>query len=336
MPLSNLQRTNIEKALAGGNSDFAVNLTDADACYLLAVIARDLGLQDKFPELPRLEADYYDLPLRGVPVGKASFWPLVNRLVALDPNTDSYFTCLGKMHRSRLKYGAILQRQPLPTMNQVGPRGLLQFGTMTPAALTALMFWRKWIYDIDNRAAQETGYLFEPILASAVGGSPASARSSPVKRRSKPTEGRQVDCIREKTAYEFKLRITIAASGQGRWKEELDFAADANASGYRPVLVVFDDTRNDKLDAITKAFQASGGDVHIGEAAWVHLDSVAGPTMANFIERYVRLPIQAMLEAAPGPVLPSLSLSMDGNSVVIVVGGERYELHRQPGEPEED
>ena len=29
-------------------------------------------------------------------------------------------------------------------------------------------------------------------------------------------------------AYEFKLRVTIAASGQGRWKEELDFPSDCN------------------------------------------------------------------------------------------------------------
>ena len=34
--------------------------------------------------------------------------------------------------------------------------------------------------------------------------------------------------------------MTIAASGQGRWKEELDFPADCKASGYVPVLVVLD------------------------------------------------------------------------------------------------
>jgi hypothetical protein len=30
----------------------------------------------------------------------------------------------------------------------------------------------EWLYDIDNRSAQETGYLFEPILAAAIGGIP--------------------------------------------------------------------------------------------------------------------------------------------------------------------
>ena len=44
------------------------------------------------------------------------------------------------------------------------PRGLLQYGGMSPKTLAGFLLWRKWIFDIDNRAGQETGYLFEPII----------------------------------------------------------------------------------------------------------------------------------------------------------------------------
>jgi len=43
---------------------------------------------------------------------------------------------------------------------------MLQYGQADPAALAVLLTWRKWIYDIDNRAAQETGYVFEPALVA--------------------------------------------------------------------------------------------------------------------------------------------------------------------------
>src|SRR5207245_2002841 len=57
-----------------------------------------------------------------------------------------------------------------------------------------------------------------------------SAKKSPIKRTDNPKFGRQVDCLDGKHAYEFKMRVTIAASGQGRFKEELDFARDCNQS----------------------------------------------------------------------------------------------------------
>lgn len=335
MPLNNLQRAAIEKARVGGTSDWSVPLDDASSAYLLAVIVRDLGHNSRFTELPVVQGDYYDQDLAKMKVSRVDFWKSLSRLVDLDANADSYFTCLAKLHRSRLKYAAILERQAFPTMNQVGPRGLLQFGTMSPPALTALLFWRKWLFDIDNRAAQETGYLFEPILAAAVSGTPVSATKSPIRRQSDPNKGRQVDCIRGKTAYEFKLRITIAASGQGRWQEELDFATDASASGYKPVLVVFDDTENDKLTAIVKKFREERGEVHVGQRAWDHLDEVAGPTMARFIDRYVRRPIQAMLGAVPNPdQIPPLKLSVNGETLTFALGTEEVNITRRPAEPD--
>lgn len=335
MALNNMQRAAIERARVGGTSGWSVPMNDGDSSYLLAIIVRDLAFSTRFPELPVLQEAYYDQPITEMTLPGVAFWELMSRLVELDPNADSYFTCLAKLHRSRLKYDAILRRQPFPTMNQVGPRGLLQFGSMSPPALTALLFWRKWLFDIDNRAAQETGYLFEPILAAAVGGAPVGSSRSPVRRQADPGKGRQVDCIRDRSAYEFKLRITIAASGQGRWKEELEFATDASGSGFTPILVVFDDTSNDKLDTIIKAFRAAGGYVYKGQQAWEHLDSVAGPTMAKFIDTYVKQPIQAMLDAVPDlDHLPFLKLSVDGTILTVAVGEELHTIERHPSEAE--
>ena len=162
-------------------------------------------------------------PLESLRLSNQDFLALFERLVTLEPNADTYFSCLSTLHKSRLKYERILRTQPIPTIiDQVGPRGLLQYGSLGPKALTALLFWRKWMFDIDNSAAQETGYLFEPIIAAAIGGAPASARRSPVLRQG-TGRGQQVDCLKGDKAFEIKLRVTIAASGQGRWQEELDW-----------------------------------------------------------------------------------------------------------------
>lgn len=238
------------------------------------------------------------------------------------------------MHKSRLKYERILQTQPLPTIDQVGPRGLLQYGSLSPQALTGFLFWRKWLFDIDNRAGQETGYLFEPIIASAIGGVPAGTRRSPIYREGDVTKGqRQVDCIRDDVAYEFKLRVTTAASGQGRWQEELDFPRDCKANGFTPVLIVLDPTRNEKLDALERAFIAHGGEVHIADA-WPYLNVLAGATMTIFLERYVHEPIRRLLASLPDTdteetmVLPELMLRMSGGNVTINVGGETLLINR--------
>ena len=234
-----------------------------------------------------------------------------------------------RLHKGRLKYETILRTQPMPTIEQVGPRGLLQYGSLSPSVFTSLLFWRKWFYDIDNRAAQETGYIFEPIIANAIGGTPAPSKKSPVKRVSDNRKGRQVDCIREKKAYELKLRVTIAASGQGRWKEELDFPADCKASGFTPVLVVLDSTPNDKLAQLEKAFNAQGGEVYIGEYAWNHLEKVAGQTMAKFLEQYVREPLKQLLDEVRKE-LPRLVAEMKGQNIKVSIGTETLTIQRTP------
>jgi hypothetical protein len=253
-------------------------------------------------------------------------------LASLDKNAETFFACLAAMHKGRLKYERILQTQPVPTVDQVGPRGLLQYGRLGTKALTPFLMWRKWIYDIDNRAAQETGYVFEPIIAAAIGGVPCGAKKSPIKRQGNQKMGRQVDCIRDKRAHEIKLRVTIAASGQGRWKEELDFPADCKGSGYVPVLVVLDPTPNQKLDELKAKFLAEGGEAHVGEKAWEYLHSLAGATMTRFLERYVHEPLQTVLDEAPGTPeeLPDLLLKMEGGQFIAIIAGETLTVRRDP------
>ena len=214
-------------------------------------------------------------------------------------------------------------------MDQVGPRALLQYGQMSTKALAGFLLWRKWFFDIDNRAGQETGYLFEPIIAYAIGGSPFSAQKSPIRRSEDKQKGRQVDCIRGKLAYEIKLRVTIAASGQGRWQEELEFPIDCKQSGYTPVLLVLDPTPNPKLAELVKTFQTQHGQTYVGDEAWKHLDEAAGNTMSIFLRNYVQQPITETLKQSPAS-LPDISFRMSDTAFALEIEGENVEYVRQP------
>ncbi len=289
-------------------------------------------LFDKFPEIPRNLPAFFGIDsLSSLRLPGLEFPAFYERLLTLVKDADAYFYCLGTLHKARLKYERILQAQPIPTVDQVGPRGLLQYGALSPSALVAFLFWRKWIFDIDNRAGQETGYLFEPIIASAIGGVPAPAKKSPVKRKG-ANSGRQVDCLRatDKRAYEIKLRVTIAASGQGRWKEELQFPEDARTSDYTPVLIVLDPTENDKLKELANAFRAQKGEVYIGPDAWKHLAEKAGATMATFLEKYVHIPLQALLDKAPEKLPDLLFRVTDGHIEITIGGREKLTIKRNP------
>jgi hypothetical protein len=336
MALTKAQAAIWQKAKALGAGDQAVVLSDEMCCYLLARIVLDLEQQGKFPKVPVNLPPLFtnqaasELVLPGV--GAKAFYESV---VAGIPDADTYFACIAALQKARLKYERILSTQPIPTLEQVGPRALLQYGKLSSQALVSLLFWRKWFFDIDNRAGQETGYLFEPVIAYAIGGTPAPSKRSPVKRHRDKTKGRQVDCIIDQRAYELKIRVTIAASGQGRWQEELDFPIDCRESGFKPVLVCMDGTRNPKLDALEAAFRKQKGEVYIGERAWAHLESLAGDTMAKFIERYVRGPIQALLTEGDKPLL-DLRAKFGAGAIDIGLGTECLHILRGIPEPTDD
>lgn len=323
------QKTLIEKARNVGNSEMAVPLSAEVCAYLCGVVAKDLNLVSQVPEVPQdLPAFFETWPVSSLTLAGIPFDDLAAKVFALKPDSDTYFSCLATLHKSRLKYEQILQRQAFPTFDQVGPRGLLQFGSLPSPALAGMLYWRKWLYDLDNRAAQETGYLFEPILANAIGGTPVSAKRSPVKRQSDRGKGRQVDCVKQKLAYEFKIRVTIAASGQGRWGEELQFPIDCVGSGFTPVLVVLDPIPNPKLTDLVQAFNDAGGQTFVGDSAWQHLEDQAGPVMSVFLERYVRQPLAALLNDAPVPLPPMTVRMAEGGNVEFEVGNDKLRVER--------
>lgn len=299
LTLEQTKRLSKARVLGQGRA-LPIHLEDWELAKLVAIIADDVdnsAIRQLVPKLPAsARGDYYNAPLAWFTerVAIADFAGIYLQCVEAIEDFETYFENLCELHKRRRKYEMILSAQPLPTMLQVSPRSLLEFGIIATPALASWITWRKWFYDIDNRAAQETGYLFEPILASALGGIPYGARNSPIKRTSDGNKGRQVDCIVGRDAYEFKLRVTIAASGQGRFGEELDFARDCKESGYVPILLVLDPTPSSRLDDLKSAFERFGGRAHIGDEAWQHLEDEAGVTMATFVEKYVRRPIAAL------------------------------------------
>lgn len=304
----------------GSATAIPIFLEDCELLKLLSVILSDTGNPRRSANQPSLppncRGDYYQIPLAWFEddTDSQNFISAYLDCAENIADFDTYFDCLCELHKRRKKYERILSAQPLPTMLQVSPRALLEFGIIATPALASWLMWRKWFYDIDNRAAQETGYLFEPILASALGGQPYGARNSPIKRVSEPTKGRQVDCIVDRRAYEFKLRVTIAASGQGRFAEELDFARDCQASKFEPVLLVLDPTPSARLTDLSAEYRRVGGAVYIGAEAWQHIEAEAGPVMAVLIEKYVRRPIAALDAHATRLMDLHVTASAEGNS----------------------
>jgi hypothetical protein len=112
----------------------------------------------------------------------------------------------------------------------------------------------------------------------------------------------------------------------------LDFPSDCKASRYTPVLVVLDPTPNVKLTELQAKFLAGGGEVYIGENAWVYLRSLAGPTMSRFLDQYVHTPLQAVLAEVPTITeeLPELLLKMERAHFTACIRGESLVVRRTP------
>jgi hypothetical protein len=296
---------------------------------LIYIAARDTGLEG-LPEppspAPGLFDDDFDLDFAFPGPDPRELFELA---LTLNAELETYVACLATIHKFRLKYRQVLSTQPFATMDQVGPRALLQYGQLENRSLAALLVWRKWLYDIDNRAAQDTGYLFEPVISAALGGASFGARNSPVRRLDDPSKGRQIDCVIDDRAYEIKIRVTIAASGQGRWREELTFPEEARAAGFVPVLVVLDPTDNPKLAELVRAYCAAGGKHYLGEDAWAHLRATASAEMATFLEEYIHAPLDAVVDPlSENEPLPNLQLTDLMTSVRFEVGEDSWSVPR--------
>jgi hypothetical protein len=255
-----------------------------------------------------------------------------HQLIRREPDARLYFSNLCEILKRRIKYQRILSAQPKPTMDQIGPRSLLEYGVVPTNLLGTWLMWRKWVFDVDNRSGQETGYLFEPVLASCMGGTTVGSRNSPVKRVNengkKTADGRQIDCLdaEAKIAYEFKLRVTIAASGQGRFAEELSFPVECKAAGLTPVLIVLDPTPSARLSELQKAFENNGGDVHV-DNAWDFIEQKAGKCMSTFIEKYLR-PVLLQMAAFDDKLPDALLLTWGKDEIAFKAGKEAFKIKR--------
>lgn len=208
------------------------------------------------------------------------------------------------------------------------------YGVCSSDLLADWMEWRKWIFDIDNRSAQETGYVFEPILASCLGGIPMSAKNSPVKRMddngNPTTNGRQIDCYIEDSAevYELKMRVTIAASGQGRFNEEMSFPEEAKKAGLTPILVVFDENESTLLSKLKQQYVECGGQCFIGKAAWNMLKERAGHEMGIFINKYIYPPLSVIEKHLKEPP-KAITLSQNEDQIKIKGENGEYIINRK-------
>ncbi|MCX6320114.1 MAG: restriction endonuclease [Bacteroidetes bacterium] len=320
-----------------------VTLDESELYAIFLLICSDLkwdiakiGLKKPTKRLPH--NNYYKISLGWFSSHKKT--PTIYELqetlgkgIDIDSDFGLYFLNLCSLHKRRLKFQKILQYQPKPTMDQVGPRGLLEYGICDNDMLNSWLIWRKWIFDIDNRSGQETGYLFEPILASCLVGEAVGSTNSPVKRldeNGKPkATGRQIDCYigAENVAYEFKIRVTIAASGQGRFGEELSFSKECRAAGITPILIVLDPTSSSRLTELTNVFKSYKGEVYIGEKAWKHLEEKAGKIMSHFINNYIKPPLKRINDFDTSK-LSSIKLTWDKDKIIIQGDTKKYRIER--------
>lgn len=325
-----------------------VTLNEAELFSIFLIICSDLqwdvskiGLMKPAKPLPHKE--YYQVPLEWFSSHDKT--PTIQQLletlskgIEIDSDFGMYFLNLCSLHKRRLKFQKILHHQPKPTMDQVGPRGLLEYGICDNDLLNSWLIWRKWVFDIDNRSGQETGYLFEPILASCLGGEAVGSTNSPVKRLDEngapKATGRQIDCYigAENLAYEFKIRVTIAASGQGRFGEELSFPKECKAAGITPVLVVLDPTPSNRLTELAQVFKNNNGLVYIGTQAWEHLEEQSGEIMSHFIDNYIKPPLKAINEFDTSKI-SSIKLTWDNDKITIQGDTNEYVIDREsPGD----
>lgn len=325
-----------------GTGDAQVVISDGELYALLSIAFVDLGWSHEELGAERISLpseNYYEIPLSWFDSqGKAEFSSVkIVELLKLAFEKDNdfglYIENFSALHRRRVKYRRILSSQPMPNMDQIGPRSLLEYGCCETSLLANWMVWRKWVYDIDNRSAQETGYLFEPLLASCLGGEPVGAKNSPVKRLDQngnsKKEGRQIDCLvpGSNRTYELKLRVTIAASGQGRFGEELSFAEESQAAGFIPVLLVLDPTPSSRLTELSEKYISCGGEFYHGEEAWKHMEEEAGEVISVFVEKHIRPAIQGIEEVdilLPEPI----NLTWSEDKIKISSSSSSYTINR--------
>jgi len=250
-----------------------------------------LGSDPSFPalKLSRPLGDFYDMrpdpELHGT-VSPAEVLQIIEHLSRTSPDGLKALELLAEIYKRRMRFSHVLSTQSIPSPTQLGHRSLLEFGT-SPKAISDTLRLRKMLYDIDNRSAQESAYLYMKIMAAALGGRTVSAKTSPILKSGSNHGRRAVDCIAGRRAYDFKARMTEAPSRRARFEDETSFARDCYISGYTPVLLVLNQLPGQRPIETVDAFERYDGEVYIGTDAWDHVRDVAGPLLSAFLDRFV-------------------------------------------------
>lgn len=90
MPLSQMQKSLIERARSVGSSEMAVPISDAAGVYLLVRTVRDLGLQARYAEIPEDVQPFYETaPVSSLALDGLSFDALAENLFNSTPDAGA-------------------------------------------------------------------------------------------------------------------------------------------------------------------------------------------------------------------------------------------------------
>lgn len=123
------------KIVADARSLGPITMSDRELARLVAIVLRDLGHEDRIPEWARdvPPDDYFEVPLSWFTQDEHRPFDFGRFFLGCCEAVQGFaiiFRCITKLHRHRRKFEVILRTQPLPTMDQVARRGLLEFGKL--------------------------------------------------------------------------------------------------------------------------------------------------------------------------------------------------------------
>lgn len=296
------------------------HLSDHCMIRLAAHIYWDLFDIDPYDQIPDFTADlgdFYEMTpdIEGAAASSpAQTLAVLQDFTELHPDGLKSLHLLAEIYKRRLRFAHILSQSRVPSPVDLGHRSLIEAGTC-PKEIADHLRVRKMLYDIDNRSAQESAYLYMKIMASVLGGETVSSRNSPILKNGSSHARRAVDCIAGRRAYDFKARMTEAPSRRARFADETLFARDCFASGYIPVLLVLNQLPGQRSVETIETFERYGGEVYIGSHAWDHIREVAGPILSRFLDSYIHPRADAVaLEDGPleeGALWPGHDLEME-------------------------
>ena len=225
--LSSTQKKQISKLReVGKNGLSAYRFHDGALAKIVALVeqicATEKTLTTVTPEM-RLTDDIFDTSAYWF-FEPLEFEDFVDLYLEAEQKIDDFpavFELVYEVVKRRLRFQWIEENQELPVSEQLANRAVLENGFKDAKSTIANILWRKFWGTIDNRSAAEAGYLTEKVITSCLCGQSYSDKDSPITRFGEGEVGRQIDCIVEDFAYEVKTRITGAASGRGRSRDEL-------------------------------------------------------------------------------------------------------------------